>query len=389
MMRTLFPGTDPRLVRRLRRDRQWKKLANYVLVGWEMSRGATRLRGKPYWLTVDPASFCQLRCPFCPTGAGRNVRPQAMLRLDHFQRLMGSLGATLIHMDFMNWGEPLLNPDLYAMIAEAKRHHVDTMLSTNLHAFDEAAAEKLVRSGLDRVIISIDGLTQETYSKYRVGGDYAKVTANLKLLAAKRKELASATPRIEWQFLVFKHNEHEIEQVKETALALGADNAGITAAYLPFRPGIRDEWLPRRREYALYDYDSFPDSPPWHWDASQPKAEGEKPPEVAVKVYQADTREERTPCNWPWAGLAVNPDGSVSPCCSVEEKEYDFGVFDGEGEFDALWNNAAYQKAREHIARFVRREAESIPNSKHACERCFSIGRSRFQIPHTLLEDHG
>jgi len=373
---------------RLRREGLWRKLHNYLAAEAEMVRGLAVMRAKPYWLTVDPTSFCQLKCPFCPTGAGRNVRPKASLSLERFRALMRTLGPTLIHADFMNWGEPLLNKDIYAMVAEAKRCRVDTMLSTNLNAFGPESAEAMVRCGLDRVVLSVDGLSQETYSKYRVGGDFTAVVRNLRSLAEARRRLKSRTPLISWQFLVFKHNEHEVARVRETALSLGADDAGITPAYLPFRPGIAAEWLPSRPEHRLYAPERFPDSPPWHWDESAGSAPGERerdaPAEVEVEVY-GDAAVARGLCNWPWGGIAVNADLSVSPCCSVEEKEYDFGSLEGRS-FMELWNSEPYRRAREHVAAYARGRKESLPRSGHACERCFSIGRSRFQLPHHWLE---
>ncbi|MBI3552374.1 MAG: radical SAM protein [Elusimicrobia bacterium] len=368
--------SDP-IADRLKREGLWDKLANYLAVEAQMKAKSRDVSGKPYWLTVDPTNFCQLKCPFCPTGAGREVRQKASLRLEHFEHIMDALGPTLIHIDFMNWGEPLLNKDLYAMISMAKRHKIDTMVSTNFNAFSEEAAEKMVRCGLDRLVLSIDGLSQQTYEKYRVGGDYSRVVSHLKMLVAKRRELGAAHPRIAWQFLVFKHNEHEIDLVRETALALGVDEVGITPAYMPFKPGIRENWIPTRREYSMYDAETFPDSPPWQWE----RARTEK--EVEVKVYKE--AEKRELCNWPWAGIAINPDGSVSPCCSVEEQEYDFGNFFS-GPFMELWNNENYRRARDHVARWVEGKTETLPNSKHACERCFSIGKSRFQMPQSCLD---
>jgi len=343
------------------------------------------LLGKPYWLTVDPTNFCQLKCPFCPTGAGRGVRDKATLSREHFRHLMDALGPALIHIDFMNWGEPLLNKELWAMVALAKEHGIDTMVSTNLNLLREGEADAILDSGLDRLVMSIDGLEQATYGKYRVGGDYATVIANLKTLVARRRERGLSKPALVWQFLAFKHNEHEAGRVREFALSLGVDEVGITPANLPFRPGIKDEWLPTRADLRLYDPESFPDSPPWQWEAAKP-SEGGVATQVKVEVYAAAKKTARRRCNWPWAGIAVNPDGSVSPCCSVEEQEYDFGNLFGEG-FSRLWNNEKYLQARRHVSEYADGDRETIPASKHACERCFSIGQSRFQFPHSWLSE--
>ncbi len=385
-----LPHAERRVTDRLVRAGLWRKLANYLVVEAQIQAGWTSMPvGKPYWLTVDPTNFCQLKCPFCPTGAGRGVRDKASLRLEHFRHVMDSLGATLIHVDFMNWGEPLLNKDLWAMVAEAKKHGVDTMVSTNFNSFRPQDADALLDSGLDRLVLSIDGMTQETYQKYRVGGDYARVVENLKALTARRAERRQAKPTIVWQFLAFKHNEHEADAVRAFAKELGCDEVGVTPAYLPFRPGIKDEWLPTRADLRMYDPENFPDSPPWQWSESKPAEGGAavaEAPQVAVEVYKDSKTAPRKLCNWPWAGIAINPDGSVSPCCSVEEQEYDFGNYFTQS-FRKLWNNDKYRKAREHVRDYAAHKTESKPQSNHACERCFSIGQSRFQFPHSWLEE--
>lgn len=384
-----LPDLEERVVSRLRRGRQWRKLLNYLLVELQAGLGTRRLFiGKPYWLTVDPTNFCQLRCPFCPTGAGRGVRDKATMSLERFRHVMDALGPALIHIDFMNWGEPLLNNDLWAMVALAKRDGIDTMVSTNLNLLRAGEADALLDSGLDRLVLSIDGLEQATYERYRVGGDFATVVANLNTLVRRRRERGLAKPRIVWQFLAFKHNEHEADRVREFALGLGVDEAGVTPAYLPFRRGIKEEWLPARSDLRLYDPESFPESPPWHWEESGPREENGAAPQVKVEVYAAGKGDPRRRCNWPWAGIAINPDGSVSPCCSVEEQEYDFGDLFKEG-FSRLWNNEKYSQARRHVSSYAAGRTEAIPASRHACERCFSIGQSRFQFPHSWLSEAG
>ena len=381
-----LPDAEPRVIARLRRERQWRKLLNYLLVEFQAGRGAQRMPvGKPYWLTVDPTNFCQLKCPFCPTGAGRGVRDKATMRLEHFRHLIDALGSTLIHIDFMNWGEPLLNAELWAMVALAKRHGIDTMVSTNFNLLREGEAGAILDSGLDRLVLSIDGLEQATYEKYRVAGDFSKVLANLKTFVAQRRARGLLKPVIVWQFLAFKHNEHEAGRVREFALALGVDEVCVTPAFLPFRPGIKDEWLPTRADLRLYDPENFPDSPPWHWEGLTSPREAVAA-QVKVDVYAAAKRATRRRCNWPWAGIAVNPDGSVSPCCSVEEQEYDFGNFFSAG-FARLWNNKKYIQARRHVSDYEAGRTETIPASRHACERCFSIGQSRFQFPHSWLAE--
>ena len=160
---------------------------------------------------------------------------------------MDELGPYLIHLDFCNWGEPFLNPELSKLIKYAKGYNVDTKVDSNLNILDEKCAEDIILSGLDKIIVSIDGASAETYSKYRVGGDFNTAINNLKLLIRKKKELARTNPYICWQFLVFRHNEHEIEQVKKLGQDLGVDNVSITRAFI----GNKD-WLPLNEEFSHY-----------------------------------------------------------------------------------------------------------------------------------------
>lgn len=375
MMKT-GPDIDGQLLLKLFRRRLLRKLLNYVVTEFEAWAGLPFSLASPYWLTVDPTNFCQLQCPFCPTGSRRNVRPKEIMEMALFKKILARLGPCLLHADFMNWGEPLLNPGLTEMVALAKAYGVETAVSTNLNFLPAGKAADIVACGLDRLIVSIDGASQETYEKYRVGGDFSKVLENLKLIIAARKAAGAAHPRIVWQFLVFKHNEHELEKARLLAGELGVDEIGFTAPCLPFKPGIKENWMPSDRKYCLYEPETFPETPPWEWEGTKDAAG--KPKNVEVKVYSGAQR--RKPCKWPWTGIAVNADGSVSPCCSVEERQFDFGDLTRES-LGRIWNNAAYRKARAHIRKFAGGRGDSLPASMNACERCFSIGKADFQMP--------
>jgi MoaA/NifB/PqqE/SkfB family radical SAM enzyme len=364
------------IARKLYERGLWRKLANYWLACLQARLGLAWAPARPFWLTVDPTNFCQLQCPFCPTGSRRDVRAKAVMDPELFARLMRELGPYLLHADFMNWGEPLLNPRIFSMVALARSYGAETAISTNLNHLAPGMAEDIVACGLDRLVVSIDGASQETYAKYRVNGDFGKVMENLKAVLAARRAAGAAHPRVIWQFLVFRHNEHEIEKARALAKELGVDEIGFTAPCLPFRPGIKDEWMSTKKEYCLYSPEDFPDSPPWEWAAAK-DGEG-KPKDVEVKVYSGG--EKRAPCNWPWTGVTVNADGSVSPCCSVEERQYDFGTLAG-SSFGRVWNSALYRRARRHVREYAAGRRGNIPASDHACERCFSIGKADFQLP--------
>jgi len=424
------PHAERDVSARLWREGRRRKLLNYLWVEFLLARGSARLwGGKPYWLTVDPTNFCQLHCPFCPTGANRGVRTKSEMTLEHFELLMERLGPTLVHVDMINWGESLLHKRLPEMIACAKSHGAFVKLDANLNDMPPGTPERLVRSGLDLLSVSIDGLTQETYEKYRVGGNLEKVLANLRELLAKRAELGSATPRVRWQFLVFKHNEHEADRVAEFARAVGVDRADVTPASLPDEPGYLWEWLPRAPRFQRYALPAA--EPPAAETARARESAHVKKTSSSLAFHArrhgaasmlgwrallADAARVRSPgdalfvlhrwrdlareaarggktlspssgapeasrlCKWPWAGVAVNPNGSVSPCCSIESEQDDLGNVFAQ-RWDALWNGRAYRAARRHVRRFSLGRASVRPGSDHVCERCTIIGRANFQFP--------
>lgn len=325
-----------------------EKLENFLLIEKEKQERSEYVSGFPYWLTVDPANFCTLRCPFCPTGQARGSRAKGILSFENFKGIMDGFGPYLIHIDFCNWGEPLLNKEIYEMIKHAKEYNVDTKVDSNFNHFSEKDAEDMILSGLDKLIISVDGATQETYSKYRVGGDFNKVTNNSRLLLRKRKELNKTNPYITWQFLVFRHNEHEVERVKRIGKDMGVDNVAITKAFI----GNKD-WIPLNDEYSHYKKEEIREE-------FTPKYF--KPPQGKM-------------CNWPWEAIVINPNGSVSPCCSVEDEKDDFGNI-LESSFKEIWNNGRYRQAR----RFIKDRVNPGKEDNNICIGCRHLGLINLDI---------
>lgn len=152
-----------------------------------------------------------------------------------------------------NWGEPLLHQQTPEFIQYAKSKNIEVMLSSNLsQKLTDDYIERLVRSGLDRLIVGLDGATEETYNKYRRGGNYPLVRKNLSRIQSAKGKLGLTTPTIICQFLVFKHNEHEIDRVKAEYKNWGADVLTIGGAQMPFAPyneGFEPSTIP---EYNIY-----------------------------------------------------------------------------------------------------------------------------------------
>lgn len=428
--RWALPHVEGPVVRRLWSEGRYRKLANYLWVQWLMGRGTTRAwGGRPYWLTLDPSNFCQLQCPFCPTGANKGTRNKSQMNFEHYEKFMSLVGPCVVRMEFMNWGESLFNKRLPDMIAVAKRHGIRTELHENFNNVPPEMIERLVDSGLDILSVSVDGLSQETYETYRIGGNLERVLGNLDALVQARARQESATPRIAWQFLVFRHNEHEVDRVEAFARERGADEVRIKAPFLPTDGDYMAAWMPKNPAFQLYappiDLDA--------WDDTQPlpkpnkavrtsttmrvrrfklrqtltadylrdlAAMIEKPADLAraakmvARAVGSLVRPEHkegeavlrakpgdTPgfCEWPWAGMTVNPDGSASPCCAMEDQADDFGnVFDQ--SWGALWNGPNYRAARRHVARYRAGKVGILEDADNTCERCTMIGNINFDL---------
>ena len=329
---------------------QWRKLSNYVLVETQKASREECLGGYPYWMVIDPANVCNLNCPFCPTGQKRNSRPKSFLSFDSFQKIADELGPYLIHIDFCNWGEPLLNSDISKMITYAKKFNIDTKVDTNLNQLTEQEIEDLILSGLDKLIVSIDGATPHTYSKYRVGGNFYKVMDNLKLLLKKRNQLGRHNPYISWQFLVFRHNEHEIEEVKKIGQDMGVDHVGISKAFIGYK-----DWIPLNPEYSNYNYQKV-----------------DSPSQELTSEFFNDPPDKF--CDWPWEAIVINANGSISPCCSVEDEKDDFGNM-LKNPFKQIWNNEKYTAAR----RFIRDKVTPTADN-NICIGCKHLGLINFDV---------
>jgi MoaA/NifB/PqqE/SkfB family radical SAM enzyme len=278
-----------------------------------------------------------------------------MLAWEEYKRIMDQLGPSLLQVEFCNWGEPLLNPRIYDMIRYAKKFGLETHLSTNLNRFSKEDAEKLIDSGLDFLILSIDGASPETYSRYRVGGDFDRVIANVKLLVEARASRGLKRPYINWQFLVFRHNEHEIEKAKALGKELGVDVVATSPAAIPW-----PDWVPQKEGAHLYP------------ERKEPGAGAQT---LLNRNDYLKLKSASSPlCVWPWIAAVVNANGSVSPCCGTEDEKDDYGNA-LETALRRLFNNKNFLTARAFLA------SSRFSGAGNACTRCACVGKANMHIP--------
>lgn len=309
--------------------RQKHRLRNLFTNEGERLHGVRRLQSRPLYLLIDPSFSCQLRCPSCHGDmlreAGVSMRH---LSADVLQRLMEAYGETLILVYFANWGEPLLHPRFDTLVATMKRYDVWVTTSTNLSLpLSDARLDGLVRSGIDHMILSIDGATQETYAQYRRGGDLSLVLDNVRRLVATKRRLRSPTPRLRWQFLAFPWNRHEVGDAERLAATIGCD------------------------EFDAHDGDVNPRV------AISRQARGPGPDRLPAdhREQLLQLRRDKTArgqffgCDHLYHQLAVNSDGSVHPCCYVIAPGHLVGQVGAEGTAD-LFNDEILQDSRRLLA---------------------------------------
>lgn len=150
--------------------------------------------GGPETGMIEPTNLCNLACPTCPTGTGKmKPLPQMLLaRFDEALRKLAALRTKLRNLALWNYGEPLLNRDFPAMIAHANEAGVGVVkVSSNVHFPDEIRGGALLRSGLDVLVLSVDGASHESYQTFRKDGDFGKVAAAVAWLCAEKKRLAT------------------------------------------------------------------------------------------------------------------------------------------------------------------------------------------------------
>ena len=183
-----------------------------------------------------PPIFASSSVPCVIRVWGTIHRDKGVMHYSLFTKTIDQIKDHCIWLTLYSWGEPFLNRRIHEFVAYAHQQKVATIMSSNLNRpLTPEMAENIIKSGLDVMIISIDGVTQEVYQVYRVGGQLDRVLSNLKLLVEKKKELGSATPYLEWQFIVMRQNEGQIPEARKLAAELGVDAIVFKKVDLPSR----------------------------------------------------------------------------------------------------------------------------------------------------------
>lgn len=300
-----------------------KKLVNILKTEVNFWLKKRVLSSFPYFLVVDPANICQLACPLCATGQKKHPRIGGKMSFATFKKIIDEIGDYLLEVHLVWWGEPFLNPEILKFVKYAHRKNIATFISTNFSfPFGPKKMAEIVASGLDVLLVSLDGITPEVYGQYRVKGNFSWVINNIKLLAKIKRNLKAKRPLIEWQFLVNIYNEPQIPHLKSFADKLGVNSVVLEQMITLSGQGKLEQklinWLPKNSQYRAKKYSLLTN-----------KSDNLKPGR----------------CWWLWRAAAISPDGGVSPCCYNNNAANDFGNIN-EAPLKEIWNNEKYTSAR-------------------------------------------
>ncbi len=296
-----------------------KVLSSYYWSKWTKSPVQW---GLPLSVALEPTTSCNLRCPECPSGLRAFTRPTGMLQNDFFRDTIDQLHKEVFYLIFYFQGEPYLNPEFLSMVQYASQKGMYTATSTNAHYLTDDNARKTVESGLDRLIISIDGTTQEVYEQYRVGGKLDKVLEGARNIVKWKKELKSKTPFVFFQFLVVKPNQHQLEEVKHLAREVGVDEVRYKTAQVYDYENDPHQLIPTIGKYSRY----------------RKNKEGKTVVKNALNNH----------CWRLWHAPVITWDGLVVPCCFDKDAEHRLGDLNSKS-FHDIWHDKSYRQFRKDV----------------------------------------
>jgi radical SAM protein with 4Fe4S-binding SPASM domain len=286
--------------------------------------------GMPPAVGIELTNHCNLKCPECNSGSGVMKRERGFISLELFEKAESELRPFLYNMNLYFQGEPMMHPEFFRILERCRG--INTTLSTNGHFLTRDNAEKIVLSGLRRIIISLDGMDQPTYSAYRINGDFEKVVEGISNISAARQKNSSRLKMI-IQFLVSSRNEHQIENARKFATGCGAV---LRLKTMQIISGNHAAWLPAGERYSRY------------------RRDGSR--YITKKIYSGR-------CLRVWYNPVITWDGKVVPCCYDKNADYIMGDLT-RNSFREIWQGKEFRKFRESVM--------SGRNNFEICRNCIS-----------------
>ncbi len=274
----------------------------------------------PVSYSVEPTNHCNLKCPECPSGLGSLSRPLGLMKQEFFEQLVNGIGREAFYLQLFFQGEPYINKSLPQMIRYAQEKKMYVSVSTNGHFINKSNADRILDAAPDKIIYSIDGLDEESYQNYRVGGTFAQADEGLRALTAGKRARGIKKPFVELQFIVMKQNEHMLDKVLEYGRAAGVDKVVFkTMQVSSYENALH--FLPENEKYRRY--------------------------EVGKGTFTVKGKMKNK-CFALWRTSVITWDGRVVPCCFDKDARFEMGKLNGDG-FKGVWTSAEYQNFRRKV----------------------------------------
>lgn len=288
---------------------------------WSLISGRVAHRGMPMAVSIEPTNRCNLRCPECPSGTGTLTRPRGFMAEALYRNIIGQLSPQLLYLTLYFEGEPYLHPDFCKFVSLARERRIYVASSTNGHFLTEENARATVDSGLNRLIISVDGADQQTYAQYRAGGNLQQVLDGIGTLSAIRKQMHRRTPEIVFQCLMLRSNEHQFNRIRNMGIQAGADRIRFkTAQFLNL--DSHHPLMPANELNARYYRTGIRT--------------------LAIKHRQPNA------CFRMWSSCVITWDGHVVPCCFDKDALHPMGDLTKQS-FLEIWHGKRANDFRKQI----------------------------------------
>ena len=320
------------------------KISNLLIREYERLRRAHTPRGFPFHALIDVVNTCNLECPYCPTGRRQNSgRSDRLIDIECIHTFLNRFGKYLVAVDLFNWGEPLMHPRIVDIIRIFHEKCIFKQISSNLNIRNTNVLESICDAGLDNLIISISGTTQEIYQRYHRKGNLRLVLDNLKYIVNYKKQMKHNNPVIELKYLIFKHNSHQIADARDLAKEIGVDI--FRARYAG---GAEEEIIQINEEKK--------------------------------KLLYPDTGKS---CCQLWRTVVLNSDGGIAPCCFLYFKEDDFA------DMSSIGNATPNQRYAEARMMFDKSAAGDLaPELQHPCLKCIFVHRQQHLKEYLATNPH-
>lgn len=310
----------------LLRHSSLRKIFNFLLIEIQILIKREHIIGRPYILKIENTNICNLQCPVCYEKRKKHdfegARGYGRMKFNDFKKIVDEMAPWVFRINLYGFGEPFLYDEIFEMIRYATDHDISVAITSNFNTINQDRINKILESGLEHLIISIDGIDQQSYEKYKVGGNYDNIINNIKKLIETKKDKKARYPLVDWQFLIMKHNVSLMDTAARIARGLGI--------------GIR---------YSRIGV-----------DLNNQKENAEWLPEVEIrKIFKFEdqvikNQKEFQVCSWLYRTVFINWDLGISPCCNyyTGDKTYDFGNLN-HSTFNEIWNGNEYLVARKML----------------------------------------